>query len=369
MFIDLVDARIGRAELDHLRADLRDEAAIRGAAGRRQLGVGASLGLDRGRQRIAEFAARGQEGQAADGPFEVVVEAVLVQYRMHALLQPLDRARGGETEVEVDHAFARNHVRRAGAGMDVRHLPRGRRIVFVALVPLDRGQFGQCRHGQVDRVLRHVRIGDVALHAVDHQLAGHGAAAAVLDHVADLLHRGRFADDAVVELFAACLQLIADDHGAVDGRAFFVAGDQEADRAPVVRMRCDEFLDGDHHRRQRGLHVGRAASVQLAVAMGRREGIGGPLRERAGRHHVGMAGEHQQRLRAAAPRPQVGHVAGRDGLAGEAERRQPFGHLQLAAAVGRRDGVQRDQFFGQREGLAHACRVFSYWVGSKPTST
>ena len=64
---------------------------------------------------------------------------------------------------------------------------------------------------------------------------------------------------------------------------------------------------GDHHRGDRGLHVGRAAAIQLAVAVGRHEGLRVPLVERAGGHHVGVAGEHEQR-RARVPlaRPQVG---------------------------------------------------------------
>ena len=48
MLVDLVDAGVGRAELDHLRADVRDEAAVGRAAGGRQLGVDAGFRLDRG---------------------------------------------------------------------------------------------------------------------------------------------------------------------------------------------------------------------------------------------------------------------------------------------------------------------------------
>ena len=71
---------------------------------------------------------------------------------------------------------------------------------------------------RVHRVLRQVRVGDVALHALDGELAAHGAAPAVLDHVAAALDRGGLADDAVVEALAARGQRVADDHGAVDAR-------------------------------------------------------------------------------------------------------------------------------------------------------
>ena len=118
-------------------------------------------------------------------------------------------------------------------------------------------------------------------------------------------------------------------------------------------MQGDELLDGDHHRGDRGLHVGRAAAVKLAVANAGYERVGMPLFERAGRHHVGMAGEDHQRLRRAAPGPQVGHVAGDDRLACETERRQQCGEARLAAIVVRGDRGQRNQFFGQGQGFAH----------------
>jgi hypothetical protein len=100
------------------------------------------------------------------------------------------------------------------------------------------------------------------------------------------------ADDAVVELLAARLELLADDDGAVD------AGPSSS---LVIRKASDEgfglggqeFLDR-HEGRDRGLHVGGAAAVQLAVAVRGRERVAGPLVERAGGHHVGVAGEHQR---------------------------------------------------------------------------
>src|SRR6478672_8640377 len=41
VFVDLVDGGVHRPELDHLRADARDEAAVAGAAGGGQLGLDA----------------------------------------------------------------------------------------------------------------------------------------------------------------------------------------------------------------------------------------------------------------------------------------------------------------------------------------
>ena len=101
------------------------------------------------------------------------------------------------------------------------------------------------RHGEeriekaqqpADRVVGEMRIGHVALLAVDGQPAGERAAPADLDHVAEPVRVRRFAEDAMVEALAARLRPIEQLHGAVDGRSFLVAGDEEADGAREVRI-------------------------------------------------------------------------------------------------------------------------------------
>ena len=238
--------------------------------------------------------------------------------------------------------------------MDVRYLPGRRREVRVAGVPRGRHQFSQCRRGEMNGILRQMRIGDVALHALDGQLAGERAAAAVLDRVAQPAHRGGLADDAVVEQLAARLERRADPDGAVDREAFLVGGDEESDRSRMRGPRGDELLAGHHHRGQRGLHVGGAAAIQLAVTHVRFEGVRMPLLQRAGRHHIGVAGEADHRGCAAAPRPQVLHprraIAEWHRLDRKTDPRQSFGNHRLTTAVLRRDGIARDQVAGEREG-------------------
>ena len=207
-------------------------------------------------------------------------------------------------------------------------------------------------------------IGDMALHAEDSQLGRERAAAAVLDHVADAPHRRRLADDAVVERRAALDQPVAHAHRAVARRAFLVARDQERDRAGRVGMRRDEFLGRDDHRRDRALHVGGAAAVEDAVAVGRHERVAVPGRERAGRDDVGVAGEDHPLAggrRAGAVGPEVRHARrlGAEGKrrADEAERREALGDERLAAAVVGSDGATRDQRFGKMKGRRHRrCR-------------
>lgn len=119
VLIDFVDAAIRWSEFDDLRADLRNETTIRGAAGGRQFCRHAGFGLDRIAHRIAQCAFRREEGMAADRPFQIIFEAMLVENGMHAFLQTVYRAGGAEAEVEIDDDITRNDVRCAGTTVDV----------------------------------------------------------------------------------------------------------------------------------------------------------------------------------------------------------------------------------------------------------
>ena len=133
--VHLVDGRVDDAELDDLRAGRRDEAAVGRAAGRRQLGLAAGLLVDRALHGRRQLAGRREERQAGDEPLERVVHLVAIEDLGDRLLQLLDRLLGREANVEARLEFARNDVRRAGAGADVRDLERRRLKVLVALVP------------------------------------------------------------------------------------------------------------------------------------------------------------------------------------------------------------------------------------------
>ena len=215
-----------------------------------------------------------------------------------------------------------------------------------------RRELRERRRREVDRVPRELRVRDVTLDALDGQRAGQRAAPAVLDHVAEPIDGGRLADDAIVDALARGGELLDHLDRPVDRRPFFVGGDEQRDRARRVRMRCDERLDGGDERGERGLHVGGAAAVQPAVALGRHERIRLPLRQRAGRHDVGVPGEADERARRSPAPPSVLDRVRRERLGAKAERGEARRHQLLAAGVVGRERPPRDQLARQRERFA-----------------
>src|SRR5688500_19572441 len=119
---------------------------------------------------------------------------------LHALLQGLDAARRGKSEVEKNFQLSGNHVKGASATVNVRDLPRGWRKIFVALIPLRLRQLCKSRSEQMYRVGSEMRVSNMALHPFDDEFCRQRAASAIFDRIADFFVRGWFADNAVVEL-------------------------------------------------------------------------------------------------------------------------------------------------------------------------
>src|SRR6516165_1392673 len=111
-----------------------------------------------------------------------------------------------------------------------------------------------------------MRIGDMALHAVDIKRARLRAAAADLDAVTQHFEIGRFAQHAMIESLAARRRPLQKLDGAVDRYAFLVAGDQERDRAFAILSRLAAMVGEmlQHGRNAAGdaaLHVDRATAI------------------------------------------------------------------------------------------------------------
>ena len=121
----------------------------------------------------------------------------------------------------------------------------------------------------------------------------------------------------------------------------------------VPRAR-DELRRRRGETRHRRLHVGGAAPDQHAVAHDGRERIAGPGLARAGRHHVGMAGETEIAARRTDARIKIEDRIGAGlgkflELAAEAEFFQRAGEMRQRARVGGRDAGRADQRLGQRQ--------------------
>src|SRR5262249_32949628 len=148
----------------------------------------------------------------------------------------LQGARRRKAEIEHDVRLAGNHVACAGAGVDIGDLPGRGGKVFVAVVPFRLRELGEGGRDFVHRILCEVRVGDVTLYALHHEMAWERAAPAVLDHVAESADAGRLTDDAVVYPHAAGFQRFDYAHRPIDRRPFLVRGEKDRDRAGVVGM-------------------------------------------------------------------------------------------------------------------------------------
>ena len=191
----------------------------------------------------------------------------------------------------------------------------------------------------------------MALLAVHGEGAAERTAAAILDHIPEQGGARRLTDDAPVQALVTLAQALDHCLGAVLRRAFFVAGDQEADRALVVRVVGDEALDGDDHARQAALHVGRATAAEHAVFIDAHvERLILPGVQRPGGHHVGVAGKAQHRAVATAFGPEILHLFDAHALHLEAAGGQAPHHQFLATFVDRGHGRTADQVEGELQG-------------------
>ena len=311
MLIDFVDGGVGRAQFNHLGADLGNKAAIAGAATGGQLGLQAGFGTDGSLRGFHQITGRGQERLAREAPGQVVFERVPVEYGLDALLEGLGRVLGAVAEVEVNHHLAGNHIRCARAAVDVADLPAGGGKEGIALVPFHGRQLGQRRHRLVDGVARQLGVGNVALHAFDGQAATEGATAPIFDHVPRLLDGGGLAHNAPVHALAARAERLADDFGAVMAGAFFIAGQQKGKVQRGAGVGGQKVFHRHNESSDGGFHIAGAAPKQLAIVVGGGEWRAAPLLHRAGGHHIGVARKNQgfgMRQAGAAHGPQVVHV-------------------------------------------------------------
>ena len=142
---------------------------------------------------------------------------------------------------------------------------------------------------------RYLRIGRVALLAEERQSPGQRTSPSVLDRVAEPFERGRLADDTMVEMLAFGGGPFEQLRRAVDGRAFFVAGDEESSPNPRTGAFARRIVARQRERgREPALHIAGAASVEHAIRS--TSAANGSKRQRAAIsrwNHIGVAGENE----------------------------------------------------------------------------
>ncbi len=205
----------------------------------------------------------------------------------------------------------------------------------------------------------------MTLYAVDRQHTIDGPTAANLGHFAQGSRVCWLTNNAMVNglaLIGNCLQHLL---GAVDGRAFLVAGDQETDGTIEITVaRRQELGCGIGEAGDCGFHVDRSPAIEGAVLHLRAERVSDPGVFVAHRHHVGVAGETEVWAAVAQPGIEVLHVRGAviaegDQLTVEADPFQRRLQDILRAAVGGRHAVTADHRPGKFD------RIDSHGGGSR----
>ncbi len=241
--------------------------------------------------------------------------------------------------------------------------------MLVALIPHTAAELCKCRREAMHRVVGRLRIGDVSLDPMHRETPGQRTAPANLEHVAGDLLAGGFADDAPVDAFGALHQFFDHPLRAIDRRTFLVAGNQEGDSALMTRTLADEGLGGRDHRGQSAFHVRRAAPVERAGANVRFERIGTPVFQRSRGHHVSVSRKAQHRVPLSARGPQVVDCTKAQLLNAKAQRLKARRNEILAALIGGRDRVSRNQVLGQLKRRGHGLRAVRSCGVAKGQST
>ncbi len=280
-----------------------------------------------------------------------------------------------EADVETRPRFARNDVEGGVVRFQRRDFEVRRLEILAAVVDVHIDQRVQNMHQDRDRVTGKMRVGDMPLLADDDDRPRQAAAPAGLDGVAELLARGRLADQRRVEDVALFPRPFDQLLRAVDRRAFLIAGDGQRQR-PLRLARRDEGEGGSEKRRHATLHVDGAAPDHRAVGdlAGKRRVA--PARFIAGRHHVGMPGEDHVWLAAADRGEQVFDVrrilvAEGQPVHGEPGERQDLGEVALSTTVRGRHGAAGDQCLQDFSGVGGQLRhgnsePHETYVGSGP---
>ena len=87
MFVDLVDGGVDGAQFDEFAGDVFDKAAVGRAAGGGKFGADAADFFGGVLRAFGEASGFGEEGLAGQAPLQIVLQAVAVEYGVHAAFE------------------------------------------------------------------------------------------------------------------------------------------------------------------------------------------------------------------------------------------------------------------------------------------
>ena len=187
-------------------------------------------------------------------------------------------------------------------------------------------------------------------HAIDR------AAPADFYHIAQRVGIGRFADHAIIDNLALILKPAQHFARAVNARAFFIAGNQQRNRAFWCALRVQMGGNRGDKSGNRALHIGRAAPPKALLANFTGKRVDLPIGFRAHRHHIGVTGKANMRAFMAKARikiidPLRAVFFKRQARAGKAQIRQrALKHIQRPC-VGRCDRRAANKIGGKLDGV------------------
>lgn len=262
-----------------------------------------------------------------------------------------------EPDVETGRDLGWDNVVSRVARIDARHLQVRRSEMCCSIIEAQRRQPIKHARQTAQRVDCLIRISDVPLSACDEQPAVQTAASADLDHLAKRSRVGWLAEQAVVRPLAMRRHPVEHLSSAIDGRAFFIASNEKADRASRRDAGAQEIKRRGNHAGNAAFHINRAAPPEFASFDNPGKRRMGPGRDVAWWDHIDMSSKTQMRAAFADPGIQVIDIRGirraeHKPMAREAGRFQRLlNDIKRCAAIGR-DAGATDQIGGQ-----------SHWIG------
>ena len=210
------------------------------------------------------------------------------QHGTNALGQPAAAMQIIEADIQKSLGRGWNDIGCAIADIKTRHLQRAWLEPIAAIVQSLGGQPIQNAHQPMHRIIGAFRIGGMALNTMHRDMRGHGTAPADFQRIAQRHLGCGFTHQRHVGDLIIIGHPFQHFGGAIDGRPFLIARDQQADAALMIRPQREEIGHARDESRDTAFHVTSAAAIDHAIGDLRAEWIMLPAGAITNRHHIRM---------------------------------------------------------------------------------